>query len=299
MGAHNDTANDYALFQDGTQSPVIPASGGTFNLTGRDRCFFSVGAGTYKLPDGVPEGVSVFIHATGAVTIQTVNSVTVSELTSGQVAICTAISATAWDGALYVADANDIPYDDTSTAATTVGAALAELQSQFTVASAGHVDIPLNCFRETASGDVGDTTANGGVLSSNTTPILEGAGATGAQRINWATGNVDPISASISLPPDFDGTAACSVGLICASAGTTNDFDAVIITNWDGGADVSDTVVDTAATAVHASSATVAAADIPDAPLSVAVTITPPTHATDAFYLYGVRIRYNKALLEA
>ena len=46
MGAHNDTANDYKLFQDGTQYPVAPASGSTFNLGGKDRCIFTVGAGT-------------------------------------------------------------------------------------------------------------------------------------------------------------------------------------------------------------------------------------------------------------
>jgi hypothetical protein len=241
----------------------------------------------------------MYVHATGAVVLQSVAAASVGELTSGQIALCVPKSDTTWEASIFIADATDIPFDDSETLATTVAGALLELQAQYTVANAGHVDIPLNCFRETASGDVGNAAANGGVLASDTAPILEGASTTGAQRINWATGNVDPISASISLPPDFDGTQTCSVGLICASAGTTNDFDAVIITNWDGGANVSDTVVDAAATAVHASSATVAAADIPDAPLCVSVMITPPTHATDAFYLYGVRIRYNKVLLEA
>lgn len=164
-----------------------------------------------------------------------------------------------------------------------------------TVGGFGYVDVPLNSFREVdADGDVGDTTANGGVLASDTTPVLEGATTTNAQRILWATGNADRIASSITLPADFDGARDVVVQVIVASAGTTDDFDATLITNWDGGADVSDTVADTAATAVHASSATVAAADVPDNPLTVAVSLTPPAHATDIFYLYGVRIKYRR-----
>jgi hypothetical protein len=293
----NTFLSDYgrALGSGGNHTIDAPSSGGTFKQKGMAYATATVGAGTYLLPD---DGLPMYVKATGTAVIQSQAAAEVATVPSGHVVFFIPLSATSWYASIAISDAEDVPFSDSETAATTVGGALAELQAQFVATGAGHVDLPLNSFRETASGDVGDTTANGGVLSSNTTPILEGSGSTNAQRINWATGNVDPISASITLPPDFDGTAACSIGLICASGGTTNDFDAVIITNWDGGADVSDTVVDAAATAVHVSSAAVAAADIPDVPLSVSVTITPPTHATDAFFLYGVRIRYDKALLE-
>jgi hypothetical protein len=178
------------------------------------------------------------------------------------------------------------------------GAASIEGIFQTLLSAQGHVDIPLSCFRAVdADGDVGDIEAIGGVLASDTTPFLEGAGTTNAQRIVWAAEDVSRVAASVSLPADFDGTTACTVDLILASAGTTDDFDAVVMTNWDGGADVSDTVVDAAATAVHVSSATVAADDVPNAPKTVSVSITPSAHDTDAFYLYGVRIRYQKKLL--
>lgn len=164
----------------------------------------------------------------------------------------------------------------------------------------GHVDIPLSCFREVdADGDVGNAAAIGGVLTSDTTPIFEGSGTTNAQRINWATGNVDRIAASVTLPRDFDGTAACQIGVVFAGAGATNGFDATVVTNWNGGADVTDTLIDDASDTVHRIETTVAAADIPDSPMSVSVSLTPPAHATDAFYLYGAYVRYQKKLTEA
>lgn len=181
--------------------------------------------------------------------------------------------------------------------ATTVEAALAEVFRHILTAQ-GHVDIPLHCFREVdADGDVANLAGHGGILASDSTPVLSGVGTTNAAHLLWATGNVDRIAAAVTLPADFDGAQDATVDLIVQSGGTTNDFDAVLVTNWDGGADVSDTVVDSAATATHKSSATVAAADIPDAPLSVTVSITPPTHGTDTLLLFGARIRYQKKLL--
>jgi hypothetical protein len=59
---------------------------------------------------------------------------------------------------------------------------------------------------------------------------------------------------------------------------------------------VTDALTDTATTVVKIAPGTVAAADIPDTPLVVTVSLTPPAHATDALHLYGCRIRYTRAI---
>jgi hypothetical protein len=119
-------------------------------------------------------------------------------------------------------------------------------------------------------------------------------------RLRWATGNVDPVSASIVLPPaandgGMNGTVAAAIGIIVSSAGATNGWTNAsgIITNWDGGANVTDALTDSADTVVHTIEAAIAASDIPDSPQVVTVTITPPTHATDALHLYGAYIRFT------
>lgn len=78
------------------QYVLDPGTGGTFNLRGRDRAYTSVGAGTYKLPDNVPIGVTFRIHATGSVAITTAAAVAVATLSSGQVVEVTPLSSTTW-----------------------------------------------------------------------------------------------------------------------------------------------------------------------------------------------------------
>jgi hypothetical protein len=317
MSASNFQADLYQLRQSGDAAILNPGAGGTFNLRGRDLASVMLTAtGTYTLPNS-PFGTTLLVGCDDSSTITLADSTgTIAVFTGtsgGTVRQCVATDSNTWRVFVPTAgtaitdlahSATEIAFDDNNSLTTEgdVGGALDELYYHFFQPSQGHVDIPLTCFREVdADGDVPDASVgaadgSGGVLASDTTPILEGVGTTNANRINWATTVVDRIAASVTLPPDFDGTAACTVDLICASAGTTNDFDATIVTNWNGGADVTDTVVDTAAVAVHASSATVAAADIPDAPLCVTVSLTPPAHATDAFYLYGARIRYTRKI---
>src|SRR5262245_50296217 len=74
----------------------------------------------------------------------------------------------------------------------------AENWEQVSVQHRSSILIPLNTFREvTSGGDVGDTTANGGLLSSNTTPILRGDAAESLE-VAWAAGNSDIVSSSIA-----------------------------------------------------------------------------------------------------
>jgi hypothetical protein len=154
--------------------------------------------------------------------------------------------------------------------------------------------VNIYSFRECdANGDVGAIAANGGVLASDTTPIMRGDAAESAE-ISWATGNVDPITTSLMLPKDFDGTKDVTVDLVVYS-GTTNAASFVVESGWDGGALVSDTADDasTKSATAHTITATIAAADIPNTASRLTLALTPPTHATDTIQLLGVRVNYS------
>lgn len=164
----------------------------------------------------------------------------------------------------------------------------------------GAILLSLYDFREVdASGDVGNIVANGGLLASDTTPILRGDAAE-TQEISWATGNVDAIACQFALPPDFDGSADVEVEL-WVNSGTTNGASFTVESGWDGGALVSDAVDDstTKSATTHKVTATIAAADIPDAASFLTLILTPPTHATDTIQLKSARVKYKAVLAAA
>lgn len=152
-------------------------------------------------------------------------------------------------------------------------------------------------------GDVGAiavASGNGGALASDTDPVLEANGGTNAQQLRWAATSVVRIAFDpVALPRDFDDTAAAYVDLFWTSAGTTNAPTATVVTNWNAGADVSDTATGAAQTAFQTASATVAASDIPASSRTVGVSITPSAHGTDAWQLHGAAIRYRRKAVEA
>lgn len=161
----------------------------------------------------------------------------------------------------------------------------------------GEINFSLQDFREVdANGDVGAIAANGGVLASDTTPILR-AGAAEADEISWATTEVDPIQRSITLPSDFDGTKDATLELY-VNSGTTDAATFSVETSWDGGTKVVDSASDAAtkSATTHKISATIAAADIPDSPSRLTLHLVPPAHATNAIQLLGARLLYRRKL---
>lgn len=187
------------------------------------------------------------------------------------------------------------------TSAATVEALGAEILTDL-LSAQSFIGIPLNQFRETTNFDVGNIAANGGVLASDTTPILEAINAAtdGCQRFNWASGEVDQITCQISLPPDLDTTADIKLYTRIASEGTTDAVGFTVDTFFNEG----DTkVVDTSATNQTVTYAdkltTIAAADIPAAAAGGTMTIglTPVAHTTDKMYMTGCKIYYTRALL--
>lgn len=155
------------------------------------------------------------------------------------------------------------------------------------------LNISLNDFREATTGDVGNIVANGGILASDTTPTLSGVSTGITQRLTWAASNVDQILCQFALPEDFDGRDDVLVELWVSSGGTTDLSSFGVATAWDGGASISDTATDPAASVtVHKITARIAAADIPDSPSFFSMTLTPAAHGTDTMLLDAVRMTY-------
>ena len=72
-----------------------------------------------------------------------------------------------------------------------------------------YISMPVSLYsiREVdANSDVGNIVANGGILASDTTPLMEGDSNNSAQ-IKWATGNVDPVGFQQPMPLDITGTS--------------------------------------------------------------------------------------------
>lgn len=169
----------------------------------------------------------------------------------------------------------------------------------FQTNSQGDIPISLYDFREVSSGgDVSNIAGNGGLLASDTTPILRGDAAE-SQELAWAAANQDIIAAQFTLPRDFDGAKDVLVELWVytdnTGGGGIEAATFTVETSWDGGAVVSDTATDTTpAVTIHKISATIAAADIPDSPSLLTLMLTPGTHANDPTQLVAARITYQK-----
>lgn len=160
------------------------------------------------------------------------------------------------------------------------------------------VDLSLNDFREVSSaGAVGDTTANGGLLSSDTTPVLGAEATSEAQAIIWAAGNSDIVQTNLALPPDFSGEDDVLVELWVltdnAGGGGIEAGTFSVLSSWDNAAQVTDTATDSVpTTTAHKITARIAAADIPDRPSFVNLQLVLGTHANDPVHLLAGRISY-------
>lgn len=161
----------------------------------------------------------------------------------------------------------------------------------------GYLNLPIVSAREVATNAIQNAAANGGILASDSTPILERVnGATDKQlRINWAASNNDEITFSVISPPDLDDAAAVTVKILAAMAGATNTpvvavgfFEGVGDTNAGGNTGA----VTGTTPAVY--SVAIAHGDIAAAPQSWSISLTPAAHTTDALYIYGVWIEYTR-----
>jgi hypothetical protein len=158
--------------------------------------------------------------------------------------------------------------------------------------------LSLHDFREVSSaGAVGNIAANGGILASDTTPLMGAEATSEAHSITWAAGNADIIQAQISLPDDFDGRSPIEVDLWVKTDNTGGGgIEAAsfsVLSSFDDGAQVTDTATDsTPATTTHKVTARIAASDIPDNASFLNLQLVPGTHANDPIKLLAARVRY-------
>jgi hypothetical protein len=185
----------------------------------------------------------------------------------------------------------------------TVQAALAELYQGLVKTVQGFLPIPLTSFRELAAGIFINAAGNGGLLATDTTPILSNIGDGDGMRIAWAAGNTDQIEAQVILPPDCDGTADVVVHMLASKDANNNNA-----CHLDGEAYFGESDADCFPGASAANllvqakgeyTATIAGADVPDtqADANMTLVLMPEAHAGDAVYLHAVWIEYKKKLL--
>ena len=164
------------------------------------------------------------------------------------------------------------------------------------------IPISLTSLREASTFNVGNASANGGVLASDTTPILAAInGATdGCQMVTWAASNNDQVIFQVPLPPDLDDTADVVLHFRIKSGGTTNAVGFTVDSFFnEGDTKVVDTSETNQTTTWAEKIATIATADVPADAQTLTVGLTPAAHTTDTLNLSAVWVEYTRKLLTA
>lgn len=170
--------------------------------------------------------------------------------------------------------------------------------------------IPLDiaALRDIASNAIQNLAAHGGVLASDSTPILQRVnGATDkALRVVWAASDSNEAQfPPIPWPPDLDPTENVIVHLLLARDTGTDDctidvqaFEVAVT----GSAYAGDTEMGSATTALTATATiqektvTLSASNIAGHPGCLHLSLVPAAHTTDAISLYSAWIEYTRAL---
>jgi hypothetical protein len=252
---------------------------------------------------GTHEGIAREVLAVGA-TLYGAATGGVKDTSDGT-AIGVALQAATADGDIIefidftvistLASAISIADAGTFTSAATVEAALQELY-QNAISVQGFIPVSLMSLREVSTMAVGNIAANGGVLASDTTPVLAPInGATdGCQTVSWVASNNDVVAFQVALPPDIDDAADLVIHFRIKSAGTTNAVGFTVscwINESDTKVDLTSTTNQTATWAEKI--ATLTAADVPSGAQTITVGLTPVAHTTDIMYLSAIWIEYK------
>lgn len=167
-----------------------------------------------------------------------------------------------------------------------------------TTLKTGFIPVPLSGIREIVTNALPNGAANGGLLASDTTPILQttNGDTDSALRLAWAASNSDPVIFQVPLPPDLDEAAVVEVHLRAAMAGTTNTpvISADSYFN-EGDTKVEDDSAAITGTAYAEYTITIAAADVPAGAQTLTVELTPGAHTTDILYVTALWIEYTRA----
>lgn len=163
----------------------------------------------------------------------------------------------------------------------------------------GFIPLPLHTAREMATNDYINASGNGGLLASDTTPLIQRTnGATDiAGRLVWAAGNSDEIQwAGIPYPPDLDDTQAMTVALWLEKDTNTDTAATVAVKFFEGKGDTNagGNTAELSAATLGRKTVSIAAGDIGAAPNFFNVAVVPGTHAADAIRLYAAGVEYTK-----
>lgn len=171
---------------------------------------------------------------------------------------------------------------------------------QHIVSAQKFIPIALHSLRETTNFDVGNAAANGGILASDTTPVLDAINAAtdGCQRLLWAASNNDQVTLQIPLPPDFDPANDLVLHMRIVSGGTTDAVGFTVDSFFnEGDTKVVDTSGTNQTTTYAEVIATIAAADIPAGAQTITIGLTPVAHTTDTLALSALWLEYTGTLL--
>ena len=161
----------------------------------------------------------------------------------------------------------------------------------------GYIPLDITKAREIVTNAIPNAAAIGGLLASDTTPILERINAATDKklRLRWAASNVDAITWDFAYPPDLDDTADVIVNVLAAMGGASdtptlaiNYFEGVGDTNAGGNSGA------VTGTTVAKYTRTIAAANIGAYPNAASVEVVPAAHGTDTLLIYGAWIEYTR-----
>ena len=160
----------------------------------------------------------------------------------------------------------------------------------------GFIPLPLAQAREISSNDIINAAGNGGLLASDTTPILKRENAATDKKlyVEWAASNSDEIVWDFPYPPDLDDAAAVEVHLLANMNGAT-DTPVIAVSYFEGVGDTNaggntDALSGTLAELV----VTIAAGNVGAAPTGASVGLVPGAHTTDKVQLLGAWIEYTR-----
>jgi len=160
------------------------------------------------------------------------------------------------------------------------------------------IPLKLTDWREvTSAGAVGAVAAAGGVLASDTTPIMGAETTTESMSLAWAAANSDIIQQQVALPDDFDDNEDVLIDLEVytdnTGGGSIEAGTFTVLTSWNNGTQVSDACTDgTPAVTTHQNTARISADDIPAGARYVNIQLVLGTHAADPVRLLSSRLRY-------
>lgn len=166
-----------------------------------------------------------------------------------------------------------------------------------TTLATGFIPIPLTSLRSVTSNALPAASANGGLLASDTTPILNmsNGDTDSALRVSWEASVNTPIVFQVALAPDLDVSMPITLHVRAFMSGTTD----TPVLDSDSYFNESDTKVEDASAAITGATPTeyiitIASADIPADAQTMTCEITPSAHTTDSISITSLWVEYKR-----